>query len=145
MHHYHNIWPSRPAWAPPSWIFGPVWTSLYVIIVISYGYVFYAAVEGVLPWIVALPFVLNLILNIACTLFQSFLRNNFLAAIDSLLVLVTLIWLIVAIYPYMPVIAIINIPYLLWVSFSTALQLTVTYFNTNDREEPRRKPVDGPG
>ncbi len=27
----------RPDWAPPSWIFGPVWTVLYAIIAISFG------------------------------------------------------------------------------------------------------------
>ncbi|MCE9517455.1 tryptophan-rich sensory protein, partial [Candidatus Nomurabacteria bacterium] len=57
------------------------------------------------------------------------LKNNTLAAIDILLVLVTLIWAMVAIFPYAKWITYIQIPYLMWVSFATVLQLTITYLN----------------
>lgn len=79
--------------------------------------------------IIVLPFVLNLIFNFAFTPLQFGLKNNLLAAIDILLVLGTLIWAMVAIYPHARWIAYIQIPYLLWVSFATVLQLTITYLN----------------
>lgn len=119
----------RPTWSPPSWIFGPVWTFLYILIAISFGSVFYKAYNKEIPWIVALPFVLNLIFNFSFTYFQFGLKNNLLAAIDILLVLGTLVWAIVAIYPHVKWIAYIQIPYLLWVAFATVLQLTITYLN----------------
>ena len=119
----------KPLWAPPSWIFGPVWTVLYAIIIISFGFVLYKAFNGKLPWIIALPFVLNLIFNIAFTPLQFGLRNNLLAAIDIIFVLATLIWSFIAIWPQMRWVAYINIPYLLWVSFATVLQITVTWLN----------------
>ena len=119
----------KPFWAPPSWLFGPVWTVLYVIIAITYGTVFYKAVTGKLSWLIALPFALNLIFNFSFTYFQFGLKNNLLASIDILLVLGTLIWALVAIYPQTKWIALANIPYLLWVSFATVLQLTITYLN----------------
>ncbi len=119
----------KPTWAPPSWLFGPVWTILYAIITISFGTVFYKAFTKQIPWIVALPFILNLIFNFAFTPLQFGLQNNLLSAIDILLVLGTLIWAIVAIHPYIHWIAYIQIPYLLWVSFATVLQLTITYLN----------------
>ena len=28
----------KPTWAPPSWVFGPIWSVLYAIIAISFGY-----------------------------------------------------------------------------------------------------------
>lgn len=78
---------------------------------------------------IALPFILNLVFNFAFTPLQFGLRNNFLAAIDILLVLITLIWAMVAIFPYARWITYIQIPYLLWVTFASYLQLTITYLN----------------
>lgn len=122
----------KPLWSPPSWIFGPVWTVLYTIIAISFGTVFYKTFIGKISWIVALPFILNLIFNFAFTPLQFGLKDNLLAAIDILLVLVTLVWALTALWRAMPDlrwVVYVNIPYLLWVSFATVLQLTITYLN----------------
>lgn len=119
----------RPSWAPPSWLFGPVWTVLYAIIFASFGTVLYKAITRQLSWLVALPFILNIVFNLAFTPLQFGLRNNWLAALDILLVLATLIWAMVAIWPHARWVALVNIPYLLWVAFATVLQLTITYLN----------------
>ena len=119
----------KPSWAPPSWLFGPVWSVLYFLIFISFGTVFYKIFKKELPVSLALPFVLNLIFNLSFTYFQFTLQNNYLAALDILLVLGTLIWALIAIYPRFKWIALINIPYLLWVAFATVLQLAITFLN----------------
>ncbi len=119
----------KPSWSPPSWLFGPVWTALYILIAISFGKVFWMAWQKQIGFLIALPFILNLIFNLAFTPLQFGLKSNLLAAIDILLVLATLIWAIAAIYPHARWIAYIQIPYLLWVLFATALQLTITYLN----------------
>lgn len=122
----------RPEWAPPSWLFGPVWTALYAVIAVSFGAVFYYAFLGRIAWIVALPFVLNLIFNFAFTPIQFGLKNNLLAAVDILLVLGTLIWALYVLWyaaPELRWVVYVNIPYVLWVSFATCLQLTITYLN----------------
>lgn len=119
----------KPSWAPPSWLFGPVWTVLYVIIALSFGTVFYKAITKEIPAIVVLPFILNLIFNAAFTPLQFGLQSNILAAIDILFVLVTLIWALISIYPHLRWVAYINIPYLIWVLFATILQLTITTIN----------------
>ena len=119
----------RPSWAPPSWLFGPVWTFLYILIAVSFIKVFQMATQKKIPFIVALPFILNLVFNFAFTPLQFGLRNYLLASIDILLVLGTLIWAMIVIYPHQKWITFIQIPYLLWVSFATVLQLTITYLN----------------
>jgi len=122
----------KPNWAPPSWLFGPVWAVLYTIIAISFGTVFYKAFTKEIPWTVALPFVLNLIFNFSFTYFQFTLKNNLLASIDILLVLGTLVWALVFVWHVVPQlrwVAYINIPYVLWVAFASYLQLTITYLN----------------
>lgn len=122
----------KPTWSPPSWIFGPVWTVLYTIIAFSFGTVFYKAFTGKLSWMIALPFILNLLFNFAFSPLQFGLKNNLLAAIDIILVLGTLVWALYTIWqasPDLRWIVYVNIPYLLWVSFATSLQLTITFLN----------------
>lgn len=119
----------KPSWSPPSSVFGPVWTFLYVLIAASFGKVFLLFTQKQIPFIVVLPFILNLIFNFAFTPVQFGLKNNYLAAIDILLVLITLIWAMVSIYPFAKWVTFIQFPYLLWVSFATVLQLTITYLN----------------
>ncbi len=124
---YANL--KKPSWAPPAWLFGPVWSILYIIIFVSFGFTLYYSFTGMLPLAMALPFTLNLILNFSFTPIQFGLKNNLLAAIDILLVLGTLAWALIIIYPYLPWVTFINIPYLLWVLFATVLQITITHIN----------------
>ncbi len=122
----------KPSWAPPDWLFGPVWSVLYTIIAISFGTVFYRAFNGKISWWVALPFVLNLVFNAAFTPIQFGLRNNLLASVDILIIVGTLIWAFASVWiaaPELRWVVFANVPYLLWGSFATCLQLTITYLN----------------
>lgn len=130
MNNYNNYAELiKPSWAPPSWLFGPVWSFLYLIIAVSFGNVIYLFYKKEVPFVVLLPFILNILFNVLFTPIQFGLKNNFLASIDILLVLTTLIWALVSIYPYSRWVSMVNIPYLLWVIFATVLQLTITYLN----------------
>ena len=120
---------TKPTWAPPSWLFGPVWSVLYVLIFVSFGKVFWMVWQGDLPILVILPFVLNLFFNFIFTSIQFGLKNNSLAALDIILVWSTLLWATLAIYPHVAWVSYLQIPYLLWVTFATILQFTVTYLN----------------
>ena len=120
----------QPAWAPPAWLFGPVWSVLYLIIAISFGYVFLKVWRRQWPVLVVVPFVLNLIFNFAFTPIQFGLQNLWLAAVDVVLVWLTIVWAMKVVWPYAKWVAYAQIPYLLWVSFATVLQLTITFLNT---------------
>jgi len=121
----------KPSWAPPAWLFGPVWSILYIIIFVSFGFTFYCSFTGMLSLAMALPFALNLIFNFLFTPIQFGMKNNSLAAVDIVLVLVTLVWALIIIFPYLPWVVFINIPYLLWVLFATVLQINITLLNAN--------------
>ncbi len=119
----------KPGWAPPAALFGPVWSLLYLFIFISFSVVFYNAATAMIPRVVAIPFALNLAFNFSFTYIQFGLKNNLLASVDIILVVVTLIWALVVIWPHLNWVALINIPYLAWVVFASALQLSITYLN----------------
>lgn len=119
----------KPSWAPPSWLFGPVWTFLYVLIAISFGKVFLMFFQKKIGFLILLPFILNLIFNLIFTPIQFGLKNNILATVDILLVLGTLIWAIIAIYPHIKWVAYIQAPYLIWICIATVLQITITFLN----------------
>lgn len=122
----------KPSWAPPTWLFGPVWTVLYIIIAASFGTVFYKAATKQISWIVALPFALNLLFNFIFTPIQFGLKSNLLASLDILLIVGTLLWAFYSVWYFAPELRWVvyaNIPYLLWGTFATCLQLTITYLN----------------
>ena len=119
----------QPAFAPPAWVFGPVWSVLYLVIAVSFGHVVYRALNRRLPLAVLIPFGLNVVFNLAFTPIQFGLKNNVLAAVDILLVLGTLVWALRAIWPHVRWVAWVNLPYLAWVSFATVLQLSITWLN----------------
>lgn len=120
----------KPSWAPPAWLFGPVWSVLYLLIAISFGFVFYKVFKRKIKSTIALPFILNLVFNSLFTWLQFGLRNNALALIDILLVLVTIVWCMKVVYRKYRWVAFMQIPYLLWVMFATFLQITITALNS---------------
>ncbi|EKE00023.1 MAG: hypothetical protein ACD_22C00106G0017 [uncultured bacterium] len=73
--------------------------------------------------------VLNLISNLSFSYIQFVLQNNYLTLIDIIVVLSSLIWLIKATYNKAKVVALVQIPYLLWVLFATILQISITWLN----------------
>ena len=120
---------SKPFFAPPSWVFGPVWTLLYIVIAISFGFVLVQYLRRRLPFVTLLPFIFNLLFNLAYTPLQFGLKSNALASVDIVLVLVTLVWALAVIRRQFAWVAWVNLPYFLWVGFATVLQLSITWLN----------------
>lgn len=119
----------KPSWSPPAWVFGPVWSFLYTVILITYGIAIYMMITKKIPWYIGVVLLLNLIFNFAFTPIQFGLKNNLLASIDAVLLLITIILSVVLFYPYSKMLALSQLPYLIWVSFATVLQITITYLN----------------
>jgi len=120
---------AKPSWTPASSVIGTVWAVLYPVIFVTYGYVIFRVVRGEIPWHVTVPIAINLAANLAFTPIQFGLQNLALASVDILVVLASLIWSIVAIWPYAPWASITLTPYLVWVAIATTLQLSITWMN----------------
>lgn len=119
----------KPAWTPAPGTIGTIWSILYPIIIVSFGFVFVQAIRKKMSWRVALPFAINLVANLTFTPIQFGLRNLPLAAADILVVWSTILWCMIAIWPHYRWVALAQVPYLVWVSLATTLQLSITWAN----------------
>jgi len=120
---------AKPSWTPAPATIGAIWSILYPVIVVTFGFVFVQAARGRLPWTVAVPFAVNLAANLLFTPIQFRLRNLPLAAADILVVLATIPWLMAAVWRHHPWVAVAQVPYLAWVAIATVLQLAITAWN----------------
>ena len=73
---------AKPSWTPFPSTISLIWTILYPVIVASFGFVFVQAFRRRVPWLVALPFALNLVANLLFMPIFAGLRNVPLAAAD---------------------------------------------------------------
>ena len=120
---------SKPSWTPAPATIGLIWQILYPIILVTFGFVFVQAFRRKLPWLVAVPFAINLVANLVFTPIQFGLRNLPLASVDILIVWATIAWMIAAIWRHYRWVALAQVPYLAWVSIATVLQLSITAMN----------------
>jgi tryptophan-rich sensory protein len=111
---------TRPAIAPPNWVFGPVWTVLYAAMAVAAWRVWLTPPTHARSWALAL-FLLQLAFNLAWS--WIFFRQH---ALGVALVEVVLLWLAIgattlAFGRVSPLAACLMAPYLVWVAFATAL------------------------
>jgi benzodiazapine receptor len=115
----------QPGWAPPSWLFGPVWTVLYAMIAVAGWLVWRRAGFGPALWLWTAQLVLNAIWT---PLF--FGAGQYGLAFADIAVLWLLIGAtIVAFRPIRPVAALLLVPYGLWVTYASALNLAIWLMN----------------
>jgi tryptophan-rich sensory protein len=119
----------KPSWTPEPGIIGTIWTILYPVILVVYGWALFKMVRGEIPWVVAMPIGINLAANFAFTPIQFGLQNLPLATIDIIIVLVTIVWSMIALWPYSRLAVVALVPYLLWVGTATVLQTSITWLN----------------
>ena len=119
----------KPSWTPAPATIGLIWQCIYPIIFVTFGFVFVQAIRKQLPTKVVLPFAINLVANIIFTPIQFGLRNLPLATIDILIVWATIIWIVVAVFRHHRWVALAQLPYFVWVSIATVLQLSITWSN----------------
>lgn len=124
---------NKPAWQPPGWAFGPAWTIILGL----------AAWSGVIAWNAAdgaaqqrgiiILFAINGLFHFLWSpLFFKFQRPDW-ALIEVPFLRGSIAALIIGLWPISQFAALLNLPYLLWVSFAAFLNLTIVRLN------PRRQ------
>ena len=119
---------TKPSWNPPGWIFGPVWTVLYVMMGVSAWLVWrrggFRAQRAPLTW-----FLIQLALNAAWTPLFFGLHRLGLAFAEMLLLWCAIVATLLAFRPVSRPAAALLVPYLAWVSFAACLNFTLWRLN----------------
>lgn len=115
---------NRPSWSPPGWLFGPVWTVLYVMMGTAAWLVWreqgWAGAKGALT-----IFCVQLVLNAIWTwLFFAWHRGG-MAFAELLLLAASIVGTMVAFAQVRPLAAALLIPYIAWVSFASMLNYSL--------------------
>jgi benzodiazapine receptor len=119
----------KPAWKPPDWAFGPVWTTIFVLTVIATALAWAAAAgTGARPlifWALAI----NAILNIAWSGIFFKMRRPDWALREVVMLWFSVLSLVLVLGSVSLVAGLLVIPYLLWVSAASFLNLRIVQMN----------------
>ena len=119
---------NRPSFNPPNWIFGPVWTTLYILMGISF-FLVWKQEESKVRNRAILIFLLQLLLNFAWSFIFFYFNMIGLALVEIVLLWISIVLMLVVFYKIKPIASYINIPYLLWVTFATVLNASYYFLN----------------
>lgn len=120
---------SKPVWNPPNWLFGPVWGILYLLIAIGAWLVWRE--RGLAGAAIPLGlFVVQLVLNAAWSWIFFGRRDLGLALAEIVVLWVAILGTIVPFWRVRPISGMLLVPYLLWVTFASVLNLTLWRLNS---------------
>ncbi len=119
---------NRPSFNPPNWIFGPVWTTLYLILGFSF-FLIWKQERSILRNQAILIFMVQMALNFGWSFLFFFYHQIGFALIEIILLLGVILGMIIMFYKIKPLAAYLNIPYLLWVTFASILNAGYYFLN----------------
>ena len=121
---------NKPFFNPPNWIFGPVWTLLYVMMGAAVGLVWKEGWDKPEVQTALKIFGVQLLLNAAWSLLFFGLKNPAIAFIDILFLWIAIIICIKKFFPIKKLSAYLLVPYFLWVTFAAILNLSIWILNS---------------
>lgn len=119
---------TKPAWNPPNWIFGPVWTTLYLLMAVAAWLVWRERQRVAVARPLAL-YGIQLLLNAIWTPLFFGAHQMGWALAEILVLEIFILATIVAFYLVRPVTAYMLVPYACWVGFATFLNFTLWRLN----------------
>lgn len=119
---------NRPSFSPPNWVFGPVWTSLYILLGISFFLIWKESSSPKRNLAIKI-FAIQMLLNFAWSFIFFYFNMIGIALIEIILLWFSIVAMIYLFYKIKPLAAYLNIPYLLWVSFASILNVGYYFLN----------------
>lgn len=121
---------AKPAFTPPGWLFGPVWTVLYIVMGVALYLVWQKSSGGgrdVVPAVVL--FFTQLLLNAAWSVIFFGEREIFIALVEISVLWVLVLLTVISFWRVTPVAGVLLLPYLLWVGFAAVLNHSIWQLN----------------
>jgi tryptophan-rich sensory protein len=119
----------KPSFNPPNWIFGPVWTFLYILMGIALGKLWSSDSSGKEKNKAIFVFGSQLAVNALWGIFFFGMQNPFLAFIDIIILIILIVYTIKLFKPINRMASWLLYPYLVWVSFAAVLNLSIVVLN----------------
>lgn len=120
---------NRPPFAPPNWIFGPVWTTLYFLMGISFYLIWKQGWKKKKVKMAGLYFLAQLALNFIWSPIFFGLRSPLIALFVIIAMWALIVMTMKKFYPLSKLAFYLLIPYLLWVSFASILNASIVILN----------------
>lgn len=120
---------NKPSWNPPGWVFGPVWTTLYILMGIAFYLVWKSNASDKLKRPAMTLWVVQLVLNFFWTLIFFGAQEPGWALVEIIGLWIFILLTILAFARIHKTAAWLLVPYLLWVSFATVLTGTIWQLN----------------
>ena len=114
-----------PTFNPPSWVFGPVWTTLYILMSLAAWLAWKQTSDKKILQIYFIHLFFNSLWSI---IFFGF-HQIFIALIDLGIIIIFIIWLMKIYYQVNKISFLLMIPYLLWSSYALMLNVAIFYLN----------------
>ena len=124
---YANL--NKPFFNPPGWVFGPVWTALYILMAVSAALVWQKGLAGPIVRMALALYLVQLVLNGLWTPLFFGAKMPLLAFIDIVLLWAAIILTILAFVRVSRYAALLMLPYLAWTSFAAVLNFSLWYLN----------------
>lgn len=119
----------KPALNPPSWVFGPVWTILYVLMGVAVFLIWKKGTDRRGVKIALWAFAVQLSFNVAWSAIFFGLKNPGLALVEIIILWLAIVWMILTFSKVSKAATYLVLPYLLWVSFATYLNYAIWVLN----------------
>jgi benzodiazapine receptor len=119
----------RPVFTPPNWIFSPVWITLFLLMGISLFLIWRRGLAGKKVRVALSFFGVQLLLNILWSVLFFGLRSPLAGFIDIVVLWVAIVLTIFYFFKISKVAAILLLPYIVWVSFASALNFFIWRLN----------------
>ena len=119
----------RPTWAPPNWVFGPVWTLLYVSMGVAAWWIWRAPDDEPLRRPALAAFAAQLALNLAWSPIFFGLQSPGWALVEIAILWLALVATVVLFWRVRRAAGLLLVPYLAWVSFASVLNGAIWWLN----------------